>query len=367
MPLYMDFHIIPDVTIEDVKNAHIADQAVQDKFDVKYHQFWVNEAAGTVFCLMEGPDKESCAATHREAHGNVACEIVEVEAGMYSVFMGKNPKTDHGVVLHEDGSVDSGYRFVMVVNIIGNTHITSSLDYKNLYLPDKPKLFTISKIDKFQGKHVRHKGDDSIIAAFKTPEHAIGCAIEVRNKLLKKYNDLENSAWNVTFKIGIGCSPPLNENSGFFEEAIKLGTRLSLIAGNKEILVSSLVNQLSDGQIFTDNLHCYRTMGPSEEKFLSNLFDITEDKLSNERFTVQSLGNDIGLSRPQLYRKVKSITGTTPNNFIRGLKMHRAFSLIKQKQLNVSEVALEVGYSNPSYFAKCFYKTFGISPSKIGS
>ncbi|HKI88702.1 MAG TPA: DUF4242 domain-containing protein, partial [Draconibacterium sp.] len=79
MPLYMDFHIIPDVTIEDVKSAHMADEEVQHKYGVKYHQFWVNEEAGTVFCLMEGPDKEACTATHQEAHGNVACKIEEVE------------------------------------------------------------------------------------------------------------------------------------------------------------------------------------------------------------------------------------------------------------------------------------------------
>mgnify|MGYP003546818225 FL=1 len=75
MPLYMDFHKIENLTVEAVKTAHIADVAIQEKYGVRYHQFWVNELAGTVFCLMEGPDKESCEAVHHEAHGNIACAM----------------------------------------------------------------------------------------------------------------------------------------------------------------------------------------------------------------------------------------------------------------------------------------------------
>lgn len=96
MPLFMDFHKIENITIEDVKSAHIADKKVQDKYGVKYHQFWVNHEAGTVFCLMQGPDKESCEAVHREAHGNIACAMTEVEPGLYEMIMGPGQKIDHG-------------------------------------------------------------------------------------------------------------------------------------------------------------------------------------------------------------------------------------------------------------------------------
>jgi len=57
MPLYMDFHIISDITIEGVKNDHIADKAVQDRYKVKYHQFWVNEAAGRSFASSKDQTK----------------------------------------------------------------------------------------------------------------------------------------------------------------------------------------------------------------------------------------------------------------------------------------------------------------------
>src|SRR5687768_17028111 len=100
MPLFMDFHKGLSTSAEEVKKAHIADEAVQSKYGVIYHQFWINEEEGTVFCLMEGPDKESCAAVHREAHGNMACSIVEVNPGWYKLFMGSGHVIEHGQVKH---------------------------------------------------------------------------------------------------------------------------------------------------------------------------------------------------------------------------------------------------------------------------
>src|SRR6188472_2803424 len=99
MPLYMDFHKFDSITIEDVKTAHMADVAIQDKYGVKYHQFWVNQDAGTVFCLCEGPDKETCELVHQLAHGNKACALTEVESGFYKALMGENHGTDiYGLV-----------------------------------------------------------------------------------------------------------------------------------------------------------------------------------------------------------------------------------------------------------------------------
>ena len=77
MPLYMDYHKIDNITIEDVKTAHMADVAIQDKYGVKYHQFWVNQEAGSVFCLVEGPDKKTCELVHQMAHGNIACALTD--------------------------------------------------------------------------------------------------------------------------------------------------------------------------------------------------------------------------------------------------------------------------------------------------
>lgn len=82
MPLYMDVHkSVEGLTPEGVLEAHEKDLEVQEKHGVKYLKYWFNEADGTVFCLCEAPSKEAAEAVHREAHGLLADEIIEVKEG----------------------------------------------------------------------------------------------------------------------------------------------------------------------------------------------------------------------------------------------------------------------------------------------
>jgi hypothetical protein len=82
MPLYMDIHQhIEGLTTEAVAGAHQADLNMQAKYGVKYLSYWFDETNGKVFCLVEAPNKEAAIAVHREAHGLVADEIIEVKEG----------------------------------------------------------------------------------------------------------------------------------------------------------------------------------------------------------------------------------------------------------------------------------------------
>ncbi len=82
MPLYMDTHKhVPGLTAAAVAGAHAKDLEVQAKYRVKYLKYWFDEVTGTVFCLCEAPNKEAAMAVHREAHGLVADEIIEVKEG----------------------------------------------------------------------------------------------------------------------------------------------------------------------------------------------------------------------------------------------------------------------------------------------
>jgi hypothetical protein len=82
MPLYLDIHEhVPGLTADAVAGAHAQDLRTQGKHGVKYLKYWFNEGTGKVFCLVEAPTKEAAAAVHREAHGLLADEIVEVREG----------------------------------------------------------------------------------------------------------------------------------------------------------------------------------------------------------------------------------------------------------------------------------------------
>jgi hypothetical protein len=82
MPLFIDIHKhIPGLTREAVADAHRRDVATQDKHDVDYIKYWFNDRTGEVFCLVRAPSKEAAICVHKEAHGLVADDIVEVEEG----------------------------------------------------------------------------------------------------------------------------------------------------------------------------------------------------------------------------------------------------------------------------------------------
>jgi Nickel responsive protein SCO4226-like len=82
MPLFMDVHNhIEGLTADAVAHAHEADLKTQEKYDVKYLRYWFDEATGKVFCLIEAPNKEAAIAVHREAHGLLADNLIEVTEG----------------------------------------------------------------------------------------------------------------------------------------------------------------------------------------------------------------------------------------------------------------------------------------------
>jgi len=82
MPLYMDIHSFGDgVTADDVAKAHLADLQAQDKHQVRYLRYWVDEHQGKVFCLVQAPSAAAAKTVHYEAHGLVADEIYQVQEG----------------------------------------------------------------------------------------------------------------------------------------------------------------------------------------------------------------------------------------------------------------------------------------------
>lgn len=89
-----------------------------------------------------------------------------------------------------------------------------------------------------------------------------------------------------------------------------------------------------------------------------------EEHIDNSEYNVEQLSADMGMSRMNLYRKLQAITGQTPTEFIRTIRLKRAAQLLQDGKLNVSEVADRVGFSSSSYFTKCFKEQFGVLPTQ---
>ena len=98
--------------------------------------------------------------------------------------------------------------------------------------------------------------------------------------------------------------------------------------------------------------------------FLQKAYDVISQNISNEAFSVELFAENLSVSKSLLYKKIVSLTGEPPVEFIRRIRLNKAAKLIENKFGNLSEIALEVGFNNPSYFAECFKKQFGVTPSR---
>lgn len=104
-----------------------------------------------------------------------------------------------------------------------------------------------------------------------------------------------------------------------------------------------------------------------DKQFLKQLHSIIQKNLSDSEFGVEDIGKQIGLSRVQLYRKVKAMTGSSVVDLLRKARLAKARRLLESRSMSVSEVAYDVGFSAPSYFTKCFKDEYGMLPGEIGS
>ena len=104
-----------------------------------------------------------------------------------------------------------------------------------------------------------------------------------------------------------------------------------------------------------------------DKQFLKQLHSIIQKNLSDSEFGVEDIGKQIGLSRVQLYRKVKAMTGSSVVDLLRKARLAKAKRLLESRSMSVSEVAYDVGFSAPSYFTKCFKDEYGMLPGEIGA
>jgi len=115
-----------------------------------------------------------------------------------------------------------------------------------------------------------------------------------------------------------------------------------------------------EGLVDLDN----KSITSTDKKFLKKILEIVNGHISDSGFSIDKLADEIGLSRSQLHRKLVSLIGESPGDLTRRIRLSKAAKLIEEKFGNISEIALEVGFSNPANFAQSFRHQFGVSPSE---
>ena len=138
-----------------------------------------------------------------------------------------------------------------------------------------------------------------------------------------------------------------------------------------DVLVLKIQNIISKRESIRNKYKTTVSLEPSEiavtsvdEKFLKQAMAIVEDHMMNTEFSVEMLVAEMGMSRSNLYLKLKEITGLSSSEFIRSVRLKRAVQLIKKSDMSVKEIMYMTGFNTASYFSKCFKKQYGMVPSE---
>ena len=138
----------------------------------------------------------------------------------------------------------------------------------------------------------------------------------------------------------------------------ELLVRLSNIDRQQKVLIE----KFQSGFFNANPLASEKDLVFDENPFLRSIRNLLLAEISNPDFGVIEIGSELGLSKDQFYRKIKALTGTSPTRFIRSIRLKEALELMKNNNLNISEIAYRVGFKDPNYFTRLFHNEFGASP-----
>jgi len=253
MPSYMDIHELQGgVTAEEVMKAHARDVAVQDKYGVSYHKYWVNEKEGKIFCLCHAPSAEAAEQVHREAHGNVAEKIIQVEPEMADLFMGAGEVNGAGAVVlpgAQSDQRDPGIRTILFTDIVGSTAMTRRMgDEVAMELLGVHDKIVRDALADLGGREVKHLGD-GIMASFVSAASAVKCASRVQREVAKHGREKQDRSFKV--RAGVAAGEPVEHHDDLFGCTVQLASRLCSHAGPEQIVVSNVVAELCAGKMLT--------------------------------------------------------------------------------------------------------------------
>ncbi|WP_372751929.1 nickel-binding protein [Labilibaculum sp.] len=359
MPIYMDRHDVSDsVTAEIVAELHKEDLKIQHEFNCRGLTYWFDGIKKIAFCLIEAPNAEAIQDMHNSAHGEVPNQIIEVDPHLVESFLGRIKDPVNSSSNHMNIIRDPAQRTLLKLRIMA-----LSLKDFNASKTSLQEAMTSTKdmLNHFDGRLVEQKGSHLLIS-FASAHKAVLFALKAKHFLDALQKEAGTSSFRI--KMGLATGMPVTKNRTLFEETINIAHCLCF-AHEGDIVVSTEVKEAiaienTRRDLALDQVH---HLNLSDENFLNQLIDFTEKEWQNIDLKVEDFSRSLGMSKTSLYRKMMSLTGKSPNNFIREYRLNKALEGIKLKMKSISEIAYESGFNSTSYFSKCFEKRFGLLPS----
>jgi class 3 adenylate cyclase len=242
VPLFMDRHEFEKVTAADIAAAHLKDLEVQGRYGVLFLNYWFDEVRQHAFCLASGPDRTAVKSAHRESHGMIPTQVINIDERVLDRFMG-------GIVNHLPGEpcVETAFRTILFTDIEGSTRLTQALgDAGAMVVVRAHDGIVAAVLAKHGGSEVKHTGD-GVMASFVSVAAALRGAIDIQNRVSAADADA-SSRFRV--RIGLAAGEPVTERDDLFGAAVQLAARLCQRARPATILVASGVQSLALGKGF---------------------------------------------------------------------------------------------------------------------
>ena len=241
MPLYLDRHDLDGATAEDVALAHVRDLEVQGRYGARYLSYWFDYDRQSAFCLVNAPSAEVAEAVHREAHGLVANNILEVEPRQIEAFLGSLPQARPA-----EPYVETAFRAILFTDVEGSTAMTQRLgDAQAMRLMRRHNEIVRWALGSRSGREVKHTGD-GIMASFVSAAKAVDCAVVIQRGFAEHRKAHPEEA--ISVRIGVSAGEPVTEGQDLFGTAVQLAARLCAHAAPGTVLVSQAVYDLAVGQ-----------------------------------------------------------------------------------------------------------------------
>ena len=363
MPIFMDRHDLPEsVTAEEVARLHQEDLKVEDDFGCKGLTYWFDEQRKTAFCLVNAPNRQALVDMHNHAHGAVPNSIVEVDPNIVESFLGRIE--DPVKAKNKDLNIinDPAFKVLMIIELKNyNLSGVSQPAYQENLRNFQNKIYDL--VAQYKGRSVQSIAHNYLFS-FDSVTHALNCSLAIKRNF--EASMANGPMRDTRLHVGLSSGVPFEQEEGLFNSAIKVAENLcNFVYG--EIVTTSEVKNLyeSENRNISIEDSLVRSLRPSDEKFLSELMTYIECSWCQTDLKVEDFSFNLGLSKAQLYRKVKSITGKSLNTLLKHYRLENALELLRKNRGNISEIAFDSGFNSPAYFSKCFYSKYGILPSEL--
>jgi AraC-like DNA-binding protein len=378
MPIYMDVHYVPGVEARDVAEAHQKDVMIQKEHSCKTMTYWIDEARGVAFCLIEAPDPSMVEEMHRQAHGLMPHKILEVSNELVESFLGRIHDPEEATLSADGLKVfhDPAFRILLVAETTDPVLLQHALGVQQAdELLTRQNDIIRKQAAAHGGRLVQHPGSSrpvqhpgsSLIVSFSSAAAAVACALDIQQEMAagdkKEMSTSEKKETGV--KLAVCAGQPVAKSNDLFGDTIALSARLCrwFSTGGSKVAISSAVKDLLARDDYQRNKRQLAVLSPGDEELVGSLFRILEANWQKPDFTIEEFCQATAMSKSRLYRKTLSLSGLSPNVLLKEFRLDKARLLLKRQSGNITETTFDSGFSSPSYFTKCFKKKFGLLPA----